>query len=111
MTATLAPGTLIATPDHKRFATVLSPDQAIAAGLICEGGTVAVNSGTADHPYYSFVLLTGRTRRKWGTACPTLVRFECDTVTRGGKFSTFAIWGVPGARIPGIWLTRPENLD
>jgi hypothetical protein len=55
---------------------------------------------------YQFIgRYTGRTRRYWGVDCPTLARYDIDTVVRDG-----AIWGVPGAHVPGTWAIRPEAV-
>lgn len=50
--------------------------------------------------------LTGRTRWIYGMYCPTIERYDIDTVADPDG----SIWGQRGQRIPGIWATRPENL-
>lgn len=72
-------------------------------------GMFLVNTGTEAHPYFSYGMLTGNTRMRWGMACPTIARFEVETVVRiiDGESS---VVGVPGKRIPITWVTRPENV-
>lgn len=48
---------------------------------------------------------TGRTRKCWGIDCPTIERYEIETIADDEG----VIWGVPGARIPGIWAGRPDT--
>jgi hypothetical protein len=55
--------------------------------------------------YRTVGVLTGRTRRFWDISCPTLERYEVDTVVIDG-----AIWGVRGARLPGTYAVRPERI-
>jgi len=55
--------------------------------------------------YRTIGVLTGRTRTFWGIACPTIQRFEIDTVVIDG-----AIWGVRGEAIDGTFAVRPENV-
>jgi hypothetical protein len=54
---------------------------------------------------YSICELTGRTRKFFGLDCPTVHRFEVDTVVMAG-----AIVGVPGRLQAGTFATRPENV-
>lgn len=92
---------------------VRSDDQRRSGRVVtdpCEGypapaGMFLVNTGSDADPWFSFGMLTGRTRMRWAMACPTIVRFEVDTVAIDG-----VIYGVPGRRIAGTWLTRPENV-
>ena len=107
MPTTVTPGRSVVSTDTKRYATVVSPAE--CAGLIAAPGMFVLNTGTADDPYYTFALLTGRTRRQWGMDMPTIRRFEVDTVVReiDGRY---AIVGVPGAAIVGTFMTRPENV-
>lgn len=72
-------------------------------------GMFLVNTGTTNDPWFSYGMLTGRTRQRWGMACPTIVRFKVDTVVRIIDGSP-SIVGVPGNRIAGTWVTRPENV-
>lgn len=56
--------------------------------------------------YNTIGRMTGRTRKFFrGLACPTIERFDIDTVVIDG-----AIWGVRGDRLPGTFATRPENI-
>ena len=53
-------------------------------------------------------------RRHWGMAMPTIDLFDSetvvlDTVMPDGTVRP-SIWGVPGPRITGTWMTRPENV-
>ena len=116
---TIEAGKLVCSTDNRRSATVLSPAEAEANGLLVPAGMVAINlrSNVCD-PFFMFASITGRTRRTWGMDCPTVNLFDCDTVARriesvDGQDS-FALWGVPGARRTDIgtptWVTRPENL-
>jgi|GEM_PF-3174261 len=55
--------------------------------------------------YRTIGRLTGRTRRFFGCACPTIERFEIDTVVIDG-----ALWGVKGERIAGTVAVHPERI-
>jgi hypothetical protein len=63
--------------------------------------------------YRTYNVFTGRTRKFWGMDCPTVERWEIDTVVvenfRGTGLSS--IVGVPLRRMPGTWATRPENVS
>jgi len=48
---------------------------------------------------------TGRTRMCWGVPCPTVERYEIETIADDEG----VIWGVPGARIPGVWAGRSDT--
>ena len=56
--------------------------------------------------YRTIGRLTGRTRQFWGIACPTIERFEIETVVIDG-----AIWGVRGEAIAGTFAVRPERIQ
>jgi|SRR5580765_6259344 hypothetical protein len=70
---------------------------------------VAEYEYTGLRMYFRF---TGRTRQKWGKACPTVERYYIDTVVVENFNGTglSSIVGVPGRRIAGTWATRPENV-
>jgi hypothetical protein len=57
----------------------------------------------------SFARFTGRTRKFWGYACPTVTLFDITTVVemRGEKPVIMA--GI-GAERPGTWFIRPEAV-
>lgn len=64
---------------------------------------VMVSENTGCRQY---ALFTGRTARIFGLDCPTVERFEIDTVaTTGG-----AIMAQVGARIPGTFAVRPDAV-
>jgi hypothetical protein len=92
--------TIVASFDDRRIGTIVTEQS-----LRCPDGVFVINTGTADQPWFTFGMLTGRTRQRWGMAMPTIARFECDTVVIDG-----AIWGVPGKRIDGTFLIRPEYV-
>jgi len=50
-------------------------------------------------------VLTGRTRRIWGMDCPTIQRYQIDTVVIDG-----AIWGVRGEPIKGTFAVNPAQV-
>ncbi len=50
-------------------------------------------------------VLTGRTRRIWGMDCPTIKRYQIDTVVIDG-----AIWGVRGDPISGTFAVNPARV-
>ncbi len=54
----------------------------------------------------TYCRVTGRTRRCWGIPCPTIERYEIETIADDEG----VIWGVVGARIDGIWAARPEAV-
>lgn len=54
---------------------------------------------------WTFGRMTGRTRKFYGMDCPTIERFEVDTVVIDG-----AIWGTPGASIPGTFAIHPRAI-
>lgn len=109
-TPTVRPGVTVAlaTDDRRLGRVVTSPT---AEGLIPSvDGMFVINTGTSESPYFTFALLTGRTRRMWGMDCPTIERFIVETVVREGDDGSFAIWGVPGDRIAGTFVCRPEYV-
>ena len=73
-------------------------------------GTFVINTGSSENPWFTFGMLTGRTRRQWGMDMPTIARFEVETVVMdiNGRPT---IMGIPGARITGTFMTRPENVQ
>jgi hypothetical protein len=72
-------------------------------------GMFLINTGTEAHPFFSYGLLTGNTRQRWGMHCPTIARFQVDTVVHYVDGEP-TIVGVPGKRIALTWVTRPENV-
>lgn len=74
----------------------------IAREIRLDDGEFVVES---YHGYRTIGRLTGRTRQFFGMACPTIERFEIDTVVIDD-----AIWGVRGARIAGTYAIRPERV-
>lgn len=88
--------------DHTRIGTIVTDP---CEGYPAPAGTFLINTGTEASPWYTFGILTGRTRQRWGIACPTIARFHVDTISRDGT-----ILGVPGKAITGTWVTRPENV-
>jgi len=111
MLTTVKPNSaVVRSDDNRRTATVVALRD---YDLETAPGMFLINTGTFDSPWFSYGMLTGRTRMRWGMACPTIVRFEVDTVVRTIDIDgvpTSSIVGVPGKRMPGIWITRPENV-
>lgn len=102
------------TNPRRRFGRILSDTAAEALGLQVTPGMFVINTGTEDNPWFVFARLTGRTRRQWGMAMPTIDLFQVDpvvldTVMPDGIVRP-SIWGVPGRRMVGTWMTRPENV-
>jgi hypothetical protein len=60
--------------------------------------------------YRTFGKLTGRTTQRWGMRVPTIERYEVETVVITEDDGTPAIYGIPGKRIAGTMVTRPENV-
>lgn len=60
---------------------------------------------SAHTGYRTYCRATGRTRQCWGIACPTIERYEIETIADDEG----VIWGVPGARIAGIWAGRADT--
>jgi hypothetical protein len=85
--------------DQAVYRTVIATPQE----LRCPDGWFVVQSWTG---YRTFARLTGRTARRWNLDCPTIVRYEVDTVADADG----SIWGVPGAQIPGTLAINPANL-
>lgn len=56
--------------------------------------------------YIYIARLTGRTCQRFGIACPTVERYEVDTIAdeRG------VIYGARGGKVPGTLAVRPEHL-
>jgi hypothetical protein len=91
----------VAANDHTRHLNVIETPQELQP---TEGiGMFVLQSYNG---YRSFGLLTGRTTQRWGMVVPTIERYHVDTVVIDG-----AIWGVPGKRIAGTYVTRPENIS
>lgn len=75
-------------------------------GYPCPAGMFLINTGTDSDPWYTFGMLTGRTRRRWGYVdTPSIVRFAVDTIARDG-----VILGMPGRKLTGTWYTRPQDV-
>ena len=109
-TSTITPGKLAVSTTGTRSGTVLTPAACEQFGFVTTPGTFVLNTGTSENPWFTFGRLTGRTRRQWGMDMPTIDRFEVETVvlTIDGRPT---IMGVPGARIVGTFMTRPENVS
>lgn len=58
----------------------------------------------------SFGKLTGRTTTRWAMTVPTVERFDVETVVIEREDGVSAIYGIPGKRIAGTFVTRPENV-
>jgi len=59
--------------------------------------------------YRTYARFTGRTRKFWGLDCPTIDRYDIETIATPDG----VIMGVPGERLAGraaTWATRPENV-
>ena len=97
-TQTVTIGSTVVSSDNRKSLVVIATPQE----LLPEPGMFVLESFTG---YRTFAQLTGKTRMAWGMACPTLRRFEIETVVIDG-----AIWGKAGNPIMGTMLTRPENL-
>lgn len=103
------------TPTVRNGAIVVSNENAARTGTVvadpCEGypcpaGMFLINTGTVSDPWYTFGMLTGRTRRRWGYVdTPSIVRFMVDTVAENGT-----ILGKPGRKLTGTWYTRPQDV-
>lgn len=107
MTDTLTPGSLCESTTTGRRAVVVPTPNGLLPNV---EGMFVLDTGTPDFPIFTFAVLSGRTRRQWGMACPTVERFAVDTVVRRRADGVDAIFGVPGDRIPGTFVTRPENV-
>ena len=108
--------TVFATGDTRRTGIVAgNPFGAYPA--VEDGLLFLVNTGTATHPFFTFGMLTGNTRRMFGRNgidCPTIALFHVETTAItvpdvNGDDQAIVI-GVPGDRIPGTWAVRPENV-
>ncbi len=86
------------TTDTNDTRTVIRGD----ALRLAEGEIVMESENTG---YLTIGVLTGRTRKFWGMDCPTIQRYEIDTVVING-----AIWGVRGTPISGTFAVRPDYL-
>lgn len=97
------PDTLIfdpATPNiSARKVTDINPGDAISL----EDGEFLVKS---HNGYTTIGRLTGRTRHIFNVDCPTIERFEIETIAD----TDGVIWGVKGDRIPGTLACRPETI-
>ena len=58
----------------------------------------------------SYCRFTGRTSRHWHMACPTVERYDIDTVVRERPDGVHALFGEAGERIPGMWAVRADWL-
>lgn len=103
-TPTVKAGSIVVRADDDSRTGMVVTDRTEA--YVAPAGMFLINTGTADSPWFTFGMLTGRTRQRWGMACPTIARFTVETIARDG-----VILGVPGDRIPVTWTTRPENID
>ena len=109
-------GAIVCRTENKGFSrnldgTVIENDGA----YIPDADQFLINTGTSiDFPYITFGALTGRTRRMWGMDMPTIERYEVLTVVRDIEMPDGtvrpSIMGVPGDRITGTFVTRPENV-
>jgi hypothetical protein len=102
MTTALTPRTSVFSADNpRRLAIVVdAPEIRLADGefvIECDMGHGMV--------YRTIGRLTGRTRRLWRTAHPTIQRFAIDTVVIDD-----AIWGVRGAALTGSWAVHPNSV-
>lgn len=84
-------------------------------GYPCPAGMFLINTGTDQDPWFSFGMLTGRTRRKFGYVdCPTVVRFHVETtaitVPDVDGNDRAIIIGVPGSKMTGTWFVRPVDV-
>lgn len=102
-------------PTVRTGSTIQSSDRAGRYGRVvadpvdgypAPAGMFLINTGTDSDPWYTFGMLTGRTRRKWGYVdCPTVTRFHVETIARDG-----VILGVPGTKMTGTWFVRPQDV-
>jgi hypothetical protein len=75
--------------------------------LLPDPGMFVITDGNS---YRTFGKLTGRTTCRWAMRVPTVERFEVETVVIEDVDGNSAIWGIPGKRIAGTYVTRPENV-
>jgi hypothetical protein len=89
-----------ATPNiSARKVTDTNPGDAIKL----EDGEFLVKSHSG---YITIGRLTGRTRRIFNMDCPTIERYEIETIAD----TDGVIWGVKGERISGTLACRPEAI-
>lgn len=100
-TATVRAGATIWSSDDPRTIRTVTADPYEAYRL--DAGEFLVTSWNG---YITIGRLTGRTRRFWGIDCPTIERFEIDTVATADG----AIIGVKGTPIAGTYAVRSENV-
>jgi hypothetical protein len=101
LTATVRPGAYVVPADQPNGparTVIVTPQELRPAD-----GMFVIES---DLGYRTFGRLTGRTRRCFGMACPTIERFEVDTVADEDG----SLWGDPGQPILGTLATRPDNV-
>ena len=104
-TPTVRIGSVISSSDNaSRHGRVVADP---VEGYPAPAGFFLINTGSDTDPWYTFGMLTGRTRRKWGYVdCPTVVRFHVSTVANDDG----VILGVPGARMTDTWFVRPQDV-
>jgi len=82
--------------------------------IILADDEFVVDSGShPDHPHFSIGRPTGRTAKTWSIDCPTVERFDIDTVVKtdyriGETVYPTVIMGARGARIAGTLAYRPR---
>lgn len=106
------PGSIVCRTENKGASrnldgTVVDND----GSFVPDADQFIINTGTPEFPFFSFGVLTGRTRRMWGMSLPTVERFAVETIAVANEQGTFTIVGVPGERIPGTFVTRWENVE
>lgn len=94
---------LVSSSDHSVDRNVV----ATPTELLPDPGMFVMVSFTG---YRTFGRLTGRTTQRWGMIVPTVERYDIETVVIEREDGVSAIYGIPGKRLKGTFVTRPENV-